>query len=207
VPRTPRCSDDTSDRNHLADVYVYDRESRTAKRVSRGDAGGETDGASYDPAISGDGRVVAFVSEASNLTRESRGRTPQIYVWERGSGRTELVSQTPSVSPGNGSSLRPSLSFDGSTVVFQSLATNLLCERKCPASLEDINLLWDVFVRDRTKNRTVRISSDGADEWMEMSRGPSIDDRGQVVVFGSWHATDATDTAHDEDLYIVRVKC
>jgi hypothetical protein len=110
--------------------------------------------------------------------------------------------------PGNGSSLRPALSFDGSTIVFQSLATNLLCEKlkKCPPQLDDINLLWDVFVFDLRRHRTARIRADSIDEWMENSRGPSIDSAARVVAFGSRHPIDASDTAHDEDLYVVRLE-
>jgi Tol biopolymer transport system component len=202
----PECADEIADRNHLADVYVYDNQSRATKRISRGHDGAEPDGPSYDPAISGDGRVVAFVSEASNLIRGSKGRLPQIYVFELGSGRTELVSQTPSGGSGNGSSIRPALSFDGALVVFQSLATDLRCERKCRPPLEDINLLWDVFVHDRATTRTARVSGDVGEEWMETSRGPSIDGAGRIVAFGSWHPIDRSDAAYDEDLYLVRIE-
>jgi hypothetical protein len=51
-----------------------------------------------------------------------------------------------------------------------------------------------------------RMSADGVDEWMENSRGPSIDSAGRVVAFGSRHAIGASDAAHDEDLYVVRLR-
>jgi len=203
---TTSCAEETMDLNRHTDIYLRDLKTGTTTRVSRSQSGGDADGASYDPAVSGDGRVIAFVSEATNLTREPTGRWPQIYAQDVATGRTELVSRAASGRAGNGSSLRPALSFDGSAIAFQSLATNLLCERHCPSSLQDINLLWDVFVHDRAANRTVRTSGDGRDEWMEASRGPSIDDAGRVVAFGSWHPTDVTDTAHDEDLYVTRMK-
>jgi Tol biopolymer transport system component len=187
-------------------VYLYDMASQRTKRVSRSQTGTDPDGASYDPAISGDGRFVAFVSEATNLTSRATGRTPQIYLQELASGRVELVSRTSSGGAVNGRSLRPALSFDGSVIAFQSLATNLLCEGKCPSSLEDINLLWDVFVHDRATNRTARMSADGGDEWMETSRGPSIDGAGRMVAFGSWHPIGIGDAAHDEDLFLVRIE-
>jgi hypothetical protein len=41
---------------------------------------------------------------------------------------------------------------------------------------------------------------------MENSRGPSIDGAGHLLAFGSWHPIDATDAAHDEDLFVVRVE-
>jgi Tol biopolymer transport system component len=202
----PECAGEPQDRNSLADVYIYDVESNATKRISRSLTGGDPDGASYDPAISGDGRFVAFVSEASNLTRDSSGRKAQIYLHDTASSRTELISRTQSGCPANGNSLRPALSFDGSTIAFQSLAANLVCESKCQRALDDINLLWDVFVHDRRTNRTTRMTADGGDEWMENSRGPSIDGAGHVLTFGSWHPIDASDAAHDEDLFVVRVE-
>ena len=203
-----RCSVETPDRNGVADVYVYDIESRTNRRISRNRTGGDADGASYAPAISGDGRVVAFVSEASNVSGDSSGRTPQIYLHDLTSGVTTLVTRTPAGRPVNGASLRPALSFDGSTIAFQSLANNLLCEslKKCPRDLDDINLLWDVFVYDTRTNRTARLSAGGGDEWMETSRGPSIDSAGRIVAFDSRHPIDMGDTTHDEDLYVVRIE-
>jgi Tol biopolymer transport system component len=202
----PECAGEPQDRNSLADVYLYDTESNTTKRISRSLAGGDPDGASYDPAISGDGRFVAFVSEASNLTRDSSGRKAQIYLHDIAGSRTELISRTQSGRPANGNSLRPALSFDGSTIAFQSLATSLVCEGRCQGALDDINLLWDVFVHDRRTNRMTRMSADGGDEWMENSRGPSIDGAGHVLAFGSWHPIDVSDAAHDEDLFVVRVE-
>ena len=200
------CSGEPADRNHVTDIYFYDTDSRTTKRISRALSGGDANGPSYDPAISGDGRFVAFVSEASDLTRNANGRVPQVYLHDLTSSTTALVSRTLSGRPANGSSLRPALSFDGSTLVFQSLANNLLCERKCPPVLDDVNLLWDVFAYDVRASRTVRLSADSGDEWMENSRGPSIDAAGRLVVFGSRHPIDPADIANDEDLYVARIE-
>jgi Tol biopolymer transport system component len=199
----PGCAE-PPDRNGLADVYIYDTQSNTTRRVSRSHTGADTDAGSYDPAISGDGHFVAFVSEAANLTRDSTGRSPQIYLHDVASGSTELISRSVSGRPGNGGSLRPALSFDGSTIAFPSLATNPMCEEKCRGALEDINLLWDVFAYDRRTKQTSRLSADVGEEWMENSRGPSIDDAGRVAAFGSRHPVDASDAAHDEDLFVVR---
>ena len=114
----------------LTSTFVTRR--RTLRGASPGaSAGGDSDGPSYHPAISGDGRYVAFVSEASNLTRDSSSRAAQIFVHDLVTGITELVSRTPNGRPANGASLRPALSHDGSRVAFQSLACNLICEGKC----------------------------------------------------------------------------
>ena len=90
-------------------------------------------------------------------------------------------------------------------MAFQSLASNLLCERKCREESLDINLLWDVFAHERPTHRAIRVSHD-AGEWMENSRAPSLDDTGRVVAFGSRHPVSGRDEAHDVTLYVYRVR-
>ena len=125
------CAAAPSDHNGVADVYVHDTQTGATRRISRSYAGADPDGPSYDPAISGDGRYVAFVSEASNLIRPSVRGTAQVYVHDLMTGLTELVSRTPNGQPGNGRSLRPAISGDGSRIAFQSLACDLHCHGKC----------------------------------------------------------------------------
>ena len=73
-------ADDVPDENGVFDIYVHDTIMRHTRRVSQGHSRRDSDGPSYHPAISGDGRFVAFVSEASNLTHGARKRVAQIYV-------------------------------------------------------------------------------------------------------------------------------
>jgi len=199
------CGTQPSHRKGVADVYLRDIQRNTTRRISRSYTGGDPDGPSYHPAISGDGHYVVFVSEASNLTRDSTSRTAQIFTHDLVTGLTELVSRTPSGRPANGPSLRPALSHDGATVAFQSLASNLVCEGTCQGGQPDINLVWDVFVYHRFARRTARVSTDIGEEWMENSRTPSLDDAGQVLAFGSRHPINGRDEAHDEDLYVYRL--
>jgi Tol biopolymer transport system component len=199
------CISEPSDRNGVADIYLRDTQTNTTRRITRSYAGGDPDGPSYHPAISGDGHYVAFVSEASNLTRDTTSPTAQIFAHDLVTGITELVSHTPSGRPANGPSLRPALSHDGATVAFQSLASNLVCEGRCQDGQPDINLVWDVFVYDRFARRTARVSTD-IEEWMENSRAPSLDDAGQVLAFGSRHPINGRDDARDEDLYVYQLR-
>jgi Tol biopolymer transport system component len=196
------CLDELPDRNGMTDVYVRDVQSDTIRRISRAHTGRDPDGASYDPAISGDGRYVAFVSEASNLALGTKPRAAQVYVHELKTGVTTLVSRNPESNPGNARSLRPVISHDGSLIAFQSLASDLICKDKCGPAERDINLLWDVFVYDRSSHRTVRVSLDEGEEWMEESRAPSMDGTGRIVVFGSRHPVGPRDLSLDEDLFI-----
>jgi Tol biopolymer transport system component len=200
------CVTEPPDRNGVVAIYLRDTHTNTTRRVTSSYGGGDPNGPSYHPAISGDGWHVAFVSEASNLTRDSTIRTAHIYVHDLDTGITDLVSRTPSGRPANGPSLRPALSQDGATVAFQSLASNLVCEGKCQGGQPDINLVWDVFVYDRFARRTARVSTDIGEEWMENSRAPSLDDGGQVLAFGSRHPINGRDEPRDEDLYVYRLR-
>ena len=121
-------------------------------------------------------------------------------------GITELVTRTPGGRPANGPSLHPTLSHNGSRIAFQSLACNLVCEGKCHNRQTDINLLWDVFLYDRSTRRTTWVSTDIGDAWMENSRAPSLDDAGRVLAFGSRHPVNERDEGRDDDLYVYRVR-
>ena len=55
------------DTNMVDDVFLHDRQTGATARVSIGSGGAEALGRSDSPSISGDGKVVAFVSVASNL--------------------------------------------------------------------------------------------------------------------------------------------
>ena len=64
----------TGDTNGVADVFVREIGSRTTTRVSVGGGGAQPNGAGSEPAISGNGRYVAFESAATNLDPNSRRR-------------------------------------------------------------------------------------------------------------------------------------
>lgn len=196
-------ADDAPDENGVFDIYIRDTFMQHTRRVSQGRQRRDADGPSYQPAISADGRFVAFVSEASNLTHGGRKRVAQIYVRNMETGTTEMISHAPAGRPANAGSARPVVSGDGSVIAYQSLASNLLCEDKCGPSESDINLLWDVYVYDRGAGRTIRASGDEREGWMESSRGPSLDQSGRLLAFASRHPSSPRDEGHDEDLFLV----
>ncbi len=72
------------------DVFVYDRETGRVELVSVAADGGNATG--YWPSISADGRYVAFASDAGNLVPGVAGGYSQVYVHDRETGSTELVS-------------------------------------------------------------------------------------------------------------------
>jgi Tol biopolymer transport system component len=183
-------------------IYVRDLNRKTTTRISRTPRGARLDGDSSAPSISGDGRYVAFVSDAANIVADDNNRGSDIFVVDRESGRATQVSRGIDGSSPNGNSSNPVVSADGRAVAFQSDAANLVCASHCAGVLEDLNLLWDVFVWDRTTGRIVRASEDELGAWMEWSAAPAIDGSGQVVAFSSRHPIDGSDRAEDLDLFV-----
>jgi Tol biopolymer transport system component len=183
------------------DVYVRDLTSSVTTRVSARSDGTRPNGSSYDPAISGDGRYVAFVSDATNLAGRDANRAPDIYLFDAKTRTTELVSRSESGGAANGASSHPAISTAGTMVTFQSDASDLTCPRRCPASARDINLVPDIFVFDR-RTRVMRRVSTGPASWMEASIGPAMDGTGAVIAFSSRHPRDQTDDGGDYDLFV-----
>jgi Tol biopolymer transport system component len=188
-------------RRHSA-IYARDTHVGTTVHISRSLRGGEPDGPSSWPAISADGRFIAFTSDASNLVARDGNGVSDVFVHDRLTGITELVSRRPDGRAGNGPSRFPAISGDGAIVAFQSLASDLICAKRCGPPDRDINLLWDVFLFDRWSGAMVRASADERGEWMAPSSAPSLDHAGRVVVFSSREPIDEHDTDNDDDLYV-----
>jgi Tol biopolymer transport system component len=143
------------DTNGVLDIFVRDRQRRQTQRVSVASTGAEANAGSYSPALSGDGRYVAFVSSASNLVVGSTGGRRGVFVHDRQTGRTERVSVPDDSAKSDAESYHPSLSADGQYVAFAARSRGPGGDATKAAS--------DVFVRDRQTGRTERVSvaSDG----------------------------------------------
>ncbi|MDQ3677752.1 MAG: hypothetical protein M3401_13300, partial [Actinomycetota bacterium] len=98
-------------------VFVRDLKAQTTRLVSRasGARGAIANDYSADPAISGDGRYVAFSSAAGNIAGRTSRRDSRIYVRDLKTGNTNAVS------PARGFALKPSISADGRVVAYSSL--------------------------------------------------------------------------------------
>jgi Tol biopolymer transport system component len=154
-------------------------------RVSLNSEEQEGNDSSDFPAVSGDGRFVAFSSLASNLVAGDTNGFADIFLRDRLLGTTVLVSVGLLGAPANGASFLPSISADGRYVAFQSIASNLVAG--------DTNGASDVFVRDTVAGTTTMasVTSGGAISTTQLlgSTGAAISADGQYVTFES----DATD--------------
>jgi Tol biopolymer transport system component len=162
--------------------------------VSRADglAGEAANGSTQaHPAVSADGRFVAFASAAANLSSFDNDTVKNLFLRDTQAGTTTLISRASGVdgAAADADSLRPSISSDGRYVTFSSAATNL--------SDEDVDPVSDIFVRDTQANTTTLVSrrdglagAAGAAD----SHYPSISASGAKVAFHS-----AADDLSDED--------
>ena len=131
------------DDNGVDDVFVRDRLTGVIELVSVSSSGAQGNSFSYDPSISQDGRFVAFHSSATNLSvLEDAPFFDDVFVHDRLTGVTELVSIDSFGNPGNGFSERSSISADGRHVAFESTSDNLV-----PAETGGLD---QVYVRDRS---------------------------------------------------------
>jgi Tol biopolymer transport system component len=166
------------DTNGVTDIFVRDRLTGTTERVSLDSAGVQGNGWSSSPSISGDGRYVAFQSEASNLVVGDTNGATDIFLRDRWTGTTVRVSVASDGTPGDRESADCSISADGRFVAFYSKATNLVSG--------STNGNGDIFVRDLQNQTTemVTIASSGARGNSE-SDNPAISADGRYVVFQS----------------------
>jgi Tol biopolymer transport system component len=129
------------DTNDARDLFVHDRVTGKTERVSVSSDGVQGNRFSESPALSANGRFVAFYSAATNLVPGDTNDANDAFVHDRKTGKTIRVSISSGGVQANENSFDATLSADGQAVAFDSRATNLVPN--------DTNDTTDVFVRDR----------------------------------------------------------
>jgi Tol biopolymer transport system component len=191
------------DTNVSSDVFVHDRDADedgifdeagavATRRVSVSSDQTQANSNSQFPAISADGRVIAFASTATNLVAGDTNATRDVFVHDRDSDGDGIYDEAAAVvtarmsvasggTQGNGESGRPDLqiSADGNVVAFLSEATNLV-----PG---DDNDVADVFVHDRATGQTqrVNVSSGGAASEYYPTYDFALSGNGRYVAFST----------------------
>ncbi|HEX7181243.1 MAG TPA: hypothetical protein VF756_05330 [Thermoanaerobaculia bacterium] len=135
-----------TDTNGLNDIFLYDRTTGTNVLVTHASGAAVTaaDGFSFAPAISADGRWIAYGSGATNLVagQTDGGASSNVFLYDRTAGSSVLLTGAngSATTEANNASGDPSISADGATIAFYSLATNLV------AGQTDANSASDVFL-------------------------------------------------------------
>lgn len=187
------------DTNARRDVFVRDRQAGTTRRVSLSSAEHQNNGASGAPALSTNGRFVAFDTTATNLLSGDTNRRRDVVVRDRKTGTTSRVSLADDEGQGHGQSYDASISAGGRYVVFSSYASDLV-----PG---DDNRSLDVFVRDTKLGTTTLVSVSTSGELGEVGgSSPELSSDGRYVAFQSFsknlvaHDTNRTDDVFVRDL-------
>ena len=195
----------SGDTNGVSDIFVWSALNPAAgvKRVNVGAGGVQANATSNKPSLSGDGKVVAFTSGASNLTGGVTG-TSAIHVYRRDltAETNTLISKNASNVPQEGNN--PVLSEDGSRLAFSTF---------WPLVATDTNSLWDIYVYEHSAASLKRVSltstggeRDQGTESSSRSVAPAISGDGSYVAY----ATTATnvvpgDTNGLQDVFVVNV--
>ncbi len=192
----------SGDTNAKLDIFVRDAREKTTERISVGAEGAQANGDSYNASMSDDGRFVTFTSVASDLVSGDTNDVADVFVYDRTTGTVERVS----VSDGGGQlslgGRDAVISGDGSFVAFATKSAATPAAESCSGGAEDTNDVDDVYVYDRTLNRTVELVSaykyldrtgggfcDGDQTVTEAGNGPSLNPSisrdGRYVAFES----------------------
>jgi hypothetical protein len=173
-----------NDNNAVTNLFVRDLQNGSTRLVSRADGsnGAGADDSSSNPSISGNGRYVAFESNANNLSGTDNDNVSNVFVRDLQNGTTRLTSRASGTSGAGAddASLSASISGNGRYVAFESLADNL--------SADDDNNVFNVFVRDldqRTTTLASRASGTNGPGGNDSSNFPAMSVDGVSVAFQS----------------------
>lgn len=184
------------------DVFRYDTVTGVTQLVTPDNGGvAQTSTVSLEPHISGDGRVVTYVSAETDLVAGDTNGFFDVFVYDFTTGVTSLVSADVAGGPSNGASYWPRISGDGGSVVYRSRASDLVAG--------DTNANTDIFIYNVATgvNSIASVSSSGGlSNGFEYSQ--NISNNGQHVVYSS-SATNLVNgyLSGGDDVYITSSLC
>lgn len=162
----------------VADIFLRDTVSGTLTLISSSTADVAGNNTSTNPAMSSNGRWVAFQSSATNLVSGDTNAGYDIFLKDTQNGDLTRISTTTGGDEGNAASTNPVVSSDGRWVAFQSNASDLVSG--------DTNSGADVFLKDTQLGTLTRISTTTAEtEGDGTSFAPAMSPNGRYVSFDS----------------------
>ncbi|MBL8844089.1 MAG: PD40 domain-containing protein [Planctomycetes bacterium] len=168
----------TGDTANRIDVFLHEIATGVTTRLSRSTANLQANGDCFEPAISFDGRYVAFASNANNLAANDTNSTRDIFLRDTQLNTTRRVSVTASGGEGNNESEHAALTRDGKYVAFQTGSFNL-----DPADLDGVR---DIYRKDISGGALTLVSLDAAGKkgnWDSIR--PTLSDDGRFIAFES----------------------
>ena len=186
----------SEDSNGIADVFVHDRQTGITTLESVSSSGNQSNGDSAPYSISGDGRYIAFKSEATNLVEIDSNGFKDAFLRDTQTGITSRISRNSDGLGADNDSFSPIISSNGRYVAYASTAANLI--------EGDTNDEEDIFVYDTQTQTTIRASVDSnGNEADDDNYDPAISADGRYIVFGSYATNLVTaDTNGEEDIFV-----
>ncbi|MEV0221481.1 hypothetical protein [Streptomyces sp. NPDC050704] len=145
-------------------VFLRDRKTGTTEKISHDYTGGDGAKGSHSPTVSDDGRYVVYAQSFLNGPRGDDWS--DLWLRDRTTGELTQVDRSHDGSKTEKESLKPSISGDGRTVVFESRDTHLVPD--------DNDVAWNVFVHDIASGTNQRIHGTQGGPGEAYTRGPAI---------------------------------
>lgn len=172
-----------NDTNSMFDVFVRTvSDPSTIQLVSHNAMGNAGDAGSSLPALSGNGRYVAFFSQSSDLAAtDTNGSSYDVFRYDRMTDNVVHVSRNQAgTGSGNGIALGASINYDGSRVAYKSTSSDVV--------MGDTDADSDIYLRDFTLNETQLVSKNTAGDKANANCSASIyalSSDGNFIVFNS----------------------
>ncbi len=150
------------------------------------------------PSVSDDGRFVVFEAAGSNLVAGDTNLTHDVFLRDTVMNTTVMMSQSTSGNPGDGESRRPTISADGSVVVFASRASNLVSPAPLPNHRE-------LYTYETDTGRVTRITTDCTPSCPDSSAtgsSVSLSADGEWIAYETKRRLVAEDTDNFLDVYL-----
>lgn len=116
----------SGDTNVFDDLFVHDRTTGATSRLTRGVGGAQINGNTISPEISGNGQVIVFGSEASNLVSGDTNRVADVFTVNRQTGAIQRMSIGNNGQQGSQRHYQQHISQDGTYVVYSTKSGNLV---------------------------------------------------------------------------------
>lgn len=167
-------------------IFWRDRNTGITKLISATPNGEPGNGDCYSPAISGDGKSVAFESHATNLVNDDKNGIRDIFICRADANTIIKVSRGANGQEANAESYEPSVSGNGNLIAFTSTASNISATEKGVSNN-------NVFLYDMQLDTTIMISVDPVSKKGGGGSKPSISWDGSRIAFYSHTATLVSD--------------
>ena len=179
-----------NDLNGTSDVFIFDLLSGTNLLASAGTDGSPAAGSSFSPALADGGRLVIFLSTATNLVAGRTNLFANVFLRDLSSGTNTLVSvAADGITPGNGDAVNAAISQDGRYAAFVSRASNLAGGGSASTA--------NAYLRDLVTGTTILLTNNAS-----VILTPSISADGRYIVyFGSGSQAMVRDTQSGTNVF------